>query len=347
MMYQYTLQFSSPAHFGLEGIGQERVEQRVRSDTLWGAIIQKWLLLFQDDADSLCLNPPFHLSSTFPVIGGVHFFPVPSGSLDHLISRAALSDDPPVSLKALKKVLYLAEPLFLRTLSGKPITFEDVSPQPDDVFRPGMVFPEPGESGSHRSKNYSGSAVIQRPRLEIDRLRGGGVEGNFFYCSDQFFQENGGLFFLASFTDAESQEKFEGALRLLGDSGLGADRSIGRGLFMFHRKEYVLQKVNKPTAYLLLSLYHPKKDEVEKGVLEGAGTAYSLVKRSGHADSHLVSSFRRRDLWMLAEGSVLVKKPVGDICPVLAKSDQPKIPHNVYRNGRAFYLPMNRPPGEV
>ena len=336
MMYRYNLRFSAPVHFGLEGIGQERLEHRMRSDSLWGAVIQKWLLLFDDDADDLCLHPPFHVSSTFPVIGGVAFFPLPVGAVDHLISESAGSDRPEVSVKDLKKIRFLAEPLFNRVVSGSAMTFADI--------RGGMVFPKPSDEDDSAPAHTS-SAVTHRPRLEVDRLRGGGVEGQFFYCSEQFFKSDSGLFFLGTFEDDEARAKLEAALRLLADSGLGADRSVGRGYFTFSVQPYKPPKVSGANSFLLLSLFHPREEEVDAGVLESPA-AYSLVKRYGHAASHGTTRFRRHDLWMLEEGSVVGTRPEGDIVTVLERSDELGIPHNVYRNGRAFYLPI-RPVSEV
>lgn len=336
MMYQYKLLFASPVHFGMEGIGQERIEERIRSDSLWGAVIQKWLLLYDDEPDALCQAPPFHISSTFPIIGENMFFPLPLGSLDHLIGEAAESDNPKVLVKDLKKIRFLAEPLFNKVVSGGRLAFGDIIS--------GQVFPSPpGNRCETEQEEKTAASVIQRPRLEVDRLHGGGVEGQFFYCSDQFFREDGGLFFLAVFDNKDTQEKFEAALRLLGDSGLGADRSVGRGLFAFIRQDYVVQKTRNKDAFVLLSLFHPRRDEVENGICDAGNTAYSLVKRYGHAASHATTSFRRHDLWMLEEGSILGMKPEGDIPVVLESSTELGIPHNVYRNGRAFYLPLTLP----
>lgn len=330
MIRAYHLVFEHPAHFGLEGIGQENVEQIVRSDTLWGAIIQKWLLLFQDDPDELCRNSPFNISSGFPLINGKRFYPLPIGTLDNLINSAAMGEleNTKLDVKKIKKIAWCAEELLLKILNGRGVDVSDVTPD--------NVMPLPLDE--KEKSNDRSSLIEQRPRVRTDQLRGG-VEGDgFFYCSDQFFNDESGLFFLADFQDKTSRKKFEAALNLLGDSGLGADRSIGRGYFRFEHKEINIQPVDKPDKYLLLSLYHPKKEEVEKGVMKKGRSAYSLIRRYGQAGSHLVNRFRRADCWMLAEGSVLPFTPSGNIVCVLKAGEN--IPHNVYRNGRAFCLPM-------
>ncbi len=330
MIYAYRLSFTSPVHFGLEGIGQERIEHRVRSDTLWGAIIQQWLLLYHDDPEGLCLDTPFTISSCFPVINGVPFYPLPIGALDHLITEAGRAEKPEMNVKDLKKIRFAAEPLFRKIIQGKALHFEQL--------RPDAVFPleeKQTETMQERKPVYN---ILQRPRLRTDQLAGGGTEGAFFYCSDQHFNQNNGLFFLASFHDDETKKRFDAALRLLGDTGLGADRSIGRGLFAFETMGCKVSDNLSSNYYMLLSLYHPTKEEVVQGILEAQDIAYSLIRRSGHAASLAVSKFRRYDLWMMEEGSIFRTKPAGDVVCVLERSEL--VSHNVYRCGRAFSIPI-------
>ncbi|MBW1741473.1 MAG: type III-A CRISPR-associated RAMP protein Csm4 [Deltaproteobacteria bacterium] len=330
MIYEYRLSFTSPVHFGLEGIGQERIDHRVRSDTLWGAIIQKWLLLYHDDAEELCLDTPFTVSSCFPLVNGVSFYPLPFGALDRLIREAGQAEEPEISVKDLKKIRFAAEPLFRKITQGEPLRFEQL--HLDGVFPFEEKQPE---TMQERKPVYN---IMQRPRLCTDQLSGGGTEGAFFYCSDQYFNQGNGLFFLATFRDDETKKRFDAALRLLGDTGLGADRSIGRGMFSFETKECGVSDNLSSDRYLLLSLYHPTREEVMQGILEAPGTAYSLTRRSGHAASPAVSNFRRYDVWMLEEGSIFRAKPAGDVVRVLERSDL--VPHNVYRCGRAFCIPI-------
>ena len=330
MIYEYRISFTSPVHFGLEGIGQERIDHRVRSDTLWGAIIQQWLLLYNDDPERLCLDTPFAVSSCFPLINGVPFYPLPFGALDHLISEAGQAEQPEISVKELKKIRFAAEPLFWKIIFGETLGFE--------ALLQDTVFPLEEKRQNTMRKSKAVYDIMQRPRLRTDQLSGGGTEGAFFYCSDQYFNQNNGLFFLATFRHDETKKRFDAALRLLGDTGLGADRSIGRGLFAFETREFKVSDNLSSDCYILLSLYHPTKEEVMQGMLEVPDIAYSLIRRSGHAASLAVSNFRRYDLWMMEEGSIFRTKPAGDIVCVLERSEL--VPHNVYRCGRAFCIPM-------
>ena len=330
MMIAYHLLFQDPVHFGLEGIGQEAVEQAFRSDSLWGAVLQKWFLLFDDTPEQLCTNTPFSISSCFPFINGVRFFPLPMGALDAVIEDAAkqkaIQGMPGV--KEWRKVRYVAEPLFRKALKQKLL--------PADVSLD-QVFP----MAIYEKNNISGATFKQheqRPRIMTDQMNGGVSESAFFYCTDQFFGDSAGLFFLARFDGDAVREKFEAALMLLGDCGIGADRSIGRGGFVFFSQSVDFPAPTAPAAWLTLSLYHPTRDEVQQGVLtEGR---YSLIKRSGPGGGFHVSRFRRSDCWMLEEGAVIPFHAQGDAPCVLKQSEF--IPHNIYRNGGAFCIPLHK-----
>ena len=330
MVTAYHLHFRSPVHVGIESIGQEKIEPLIRSDTLWGAIISKWLLLFDDNPSELCQDPNFCISSCFPLAARTRFYPVPIGALDHLMNEAArktAGTEPTV--KTIKKIRFLAEPLFEKVRSGYRLKLSDIGPE--NAL--------PWEARSQKNVNtLAFSKEIQRPRIRTDQASGGVGEDSFFYCSDQFFPEGSGQFFLARFQDKEVRKKFEAALMLLGDSGIGADKSVGRGFFTFNSYELDMMKTNSGKTFLLLSLCIPTQQEVEKGLLEARDSRYSLVRRFGHAGSHGVNRLRRPDCWMIEEGSVFPVKPEGTIPKVIARAED--VPHDVYRYGKAFCISM-------
>lgn len=293
MIHEYRLTFTAPVHFGIEGIGQECVENRGRSDTLWGAIIQQWLLLYpQEDPELLCRQPPFLVSSCFPRINEISFYPLPLGALDHLFAEITATKDQRLTFKDLKGIRFVSKSLFTELIRGEKV--------PLSAIRADSAFPlPPTPMATDNGQQADFYLMSQRPRLRIDQLSGGPVDGAFYYCADQHFNSTGksGLFFLASFADEEAQMRFEAALRLLGDTGLGGDRSVGRGAFV--ASEAIVSDLPTVTfsdAHLLLSLYHPTKIEVARGILKESSAAYALIRRSGHAAAPAVSSFRRSDL---------------------------------------------------
>lgn len=332
MIRVYHLNFTTPVHFGLEGIGQERIDHAVHSDTFWGAIINKWLLLYTDNPVELCRSASFTLSSAFPLISGARFYPVPMGAMNKVMDDVAHLDSGaiPLELKDVKKIRYISEDLFFQILTGRETVLADLTPS--------TVHPYPLAARGQVKQSVGYATEVQRPRVSVDQINGGVREGAFFYSSDQFFGAESGLFFFASFTSPQIREKFEAALRLLGDCGLGADRTVGRGAFSVTATDWSATELKNPTAQVLLSLYFPTREEVARGVLTNPVSTYGLTRRTGHAGGHDVSRFRRADCWMLTEGSVLPFAPVGGTPQVLTKSDV--IPHDVYRCGRAFCLPM-------
>ena len=328
----YHLFFDTPVHFGIESIGQEKIEITARSDTLWGAVVQKWLLLFRDDPEQICNNSLFDVSSSFPFVKGKRFYPLPVGLLDELMNKVAHNaGEYGVDVKTLKKIRFVSETLLQKMINGHKPELEDISEA--------TVFPFYAEESDKAVPFFRQD---QRPRLRTDQLNQGAGDESFFYCTDQFFSQESGLFFLAQFADKESEGKFEAALRLLGDSGLGADRSVGRGFFHFDKQEVELgSSTSSTSAFLLLSLLRPSRKDVENGLLsEGR---YSLVRRYGRAGSHVTSRFRRADCWMLEEGAMLPFIPEGTVPVVLAmgKEGENVIQHNVYRYGKGVCLPIS------
>lgn len=332
MLFSYTLSFTSPLHIGIESIGQEKIEHLVRSDTLWGAVISKWLLLFDDSPPVLCESPPFAVSSCFPLIQGTRFYPAPIGCLDDLINQVAKEPaGSEITVKVLKKIKFLSEDLFISVCKGHKLKLDDLSSI--NVF--------PFEVSNQTNCNHIQFAKeAQRPRIRINQLCGGVIGDAFFYCSDQYWPKASGQHFLARFKDKEAKSKFESALMLLGESGLGADSSVGRGVFTFHAEEINMEQQvkNATQAYVLLSLCLPHKDEVKEGLLSDKVTKYSLVRRFGMAGCVGVNRFRRPDCWMLSEGSVFQMNPEGSIVKVISQSKD--TPHDVYRYGKAFSLPL-------
>lgn len=320
----YHLHFDGPLHIGIEGIGQEKVETSLGSDTLWGALAQCWSLLYDESIDSLAESSPFVLSSAFPFQGDTRYYPVPIHFIDCLAGDKQTRDH-----KKVKKISLLAEKLLWALCAGKSLS--------DDQLQPlGSHYPDSIEASSGQIRTLEFWKLAQRPRLRIDRQSGGSEEGGFFYCTDQYFAPGCGLFFLARLTD-EIRPRFEAALRLLGDQGIGADRSIGRGHFHFTRHNISGLPAAKPAGpQLLLSVCSPSSADIQSGLLQQSRV--KLKVRRGHAAAPAVGSLRRPDLLTLGEGSVLAGPVNGQIARVIAHGEQAL--HPVYRNGLAVCLPF-------
>lgn len=312
------MSFKSCLHIGIEGIGQERIDEAFRSDALFGAIVQCWQLLYNDDWQALLTQEPFSVTTCFPVASGQRFYPVPCGALDKALLQAKGS-----VVKKWKRILYVSEPAFQGILKGN-------APQDDCLLKDRFL-------AEHSEADLPETYDIEVPRIALDPASGSVVEGAFFYCTNRYMPPGDGLFFLARFTGSDAQRKFEAALNLLGDTGIGGDRSIGRGLFTWKREEFSLELPKEADWHVSLSLYHPTRAEVQNGIL--SRSRYSLVRRHGFVSGFGARSLRRKALLMIEEGAVFRgSPPVGD-SPVVLPQDDGGSPFNVIRYGRAFTLP--------
>lgn len=183
------------------------------------------------------------------------------------------------------------------------------------------------------------------------------------------FSEGGGLWAAVEFADAEAapvwNEPVRAALRLLADSGLGGERSIGWGRSQDPEfvegtlPEMILPPFAPPqppepsaegaepaprpapeTGYWLLSMFSPAAEDA----VDWQRGSYSMVTRGGRVDSPLRSGEPKKLLRMVEEGSVLVAEapPRGSACDVAPDG----FPHPVFRSGIAVAIPVPLRPVE-
>jgi CRISPR type III-A-associated RAMP protein Csm4 len=157
------------------------------------------------------------------------------------------------------------------------------------------------------------------------------------------FSPNAGFWTIAAFKDDAARETWEGpvkgALRLLGDSGFGGERSRGWGRAEIELPDYTAGPISVPeiggeTAWWLLSLFHPAADDT----IDWTRGNYSVTTRSGRVESDAGWGEPKRNTRMIAEGSVLVasSEPRGSAVDVAPNG----FAHPVYRSGYALALPI-------
>ena len=329
-MIAYKLNFISPLHVDSRGTSfYEKTDEFVRSDTLTAAIVSCWHNLYEDSIDELAAYPPFVLSSAFPYYADIYFFPIPFAEIVN--EPADISEN-----KKIKKIKWLSQDLFEMILSGQQIDW--------DKKPPNLI----GETFALSSKDILSCgvepcavtimAMHERPRIAVNRIGDSVDEGAFFYFAEYYFHEDAGLFFLAEFNNDAIREKFESVLRLLGDQGLGADRSVGKGAFTVERdRSFEFNVSEGPNYWLLLSLYSPCREEIESSLLKGA--SYDLTSRGGWISG---TSLKRPPIRMFTEGSVFRKRPVGRVVELFSKKQRQllNLHHPIFRHGKAFCLPM-------
>ena len=326
----YRLHFRGALHIGSNRPGFEHTEDIVHSDTLFSAIINAWnqmdpgfvTTLIPPEKDSVT-KFPFRISSAFPFSGNQFFFPKPYARI-----WQEDSDNSPALEKNQKKIRFIEKTVLESVLSGIK-----------SAYNPNVNRTVPAYYSPDSPLESQPGKAYDVPRLMINRNNQG---QSIFHFTRIVFRPDSGLFFLVEWNDESLLTKFNAALRLLGDMGIGGDRSVGHGLFTPEEvPEFHVKIPDNPTHKYLLSLTHPAPvDDVT--VLKNAG--YDLTERKGWAWSGRGISLRRKAVRMLVEGSVLPEPGLkGDIVKVLEPTETGRaLEHPLFRYGLAFDIPYNK-----
>ena len=315
---------SRPVHLGGVGIGVEQIEPFLRSDTLFSAICTIWPELYGEDGElglKGMLNgftnnkPPFLVSSGYPFTGNKRyclpkpFLPVPKSESTPEYDDLALE---------LKKADFIPADIFSLWIQGQSLEGKG-----------GAI-----EGGRSDLKNKIVETAISRNAL--DRLS---HASEIYYCGAMIFKDDSGFCFMIEFREEKWEKPLEAVLRLLGERGLGGERHLGYGRFEPEWAEDgpVFSSAEESEPCCSLSLYHPAESELDG--LSDRLVGYELIQRGGWIGSPLADKgYRRKLCRMFVEGSAFKKPPVGRLVPV--KPEGAKIPHEVYRYGYAFTIPV-------
>ncbi len=314
--YLYKLKFLSPLHISSDPLSLGKAEVVIHSDTLFSAIANSFAMLF-DLGDEFFSSPPFLISSAFPYYKETLFFPKPFG----------LRIDPSLFekfRKKVKKAKFVSSGIFEKYLKG-----EGISPSEESFSGDGFMSEEPIKEPVY--------VYYERPRSTVPRVSG---YTEIFYSTSVEFGENAGLYFFAEFRAEQMKRQFDSALYLLGDTGIGGERSTGYGRFLFQSEE--IEKPGKESGeyFITLSLYYPSKEEINNGILNSA--RYSLLTRQNWIFSGRARPVRSKSVRMFAEGSLFrnstdVKGRMADITPEIAlENPEYKLEHRIMRYGKLF-----------
>jgi len=369
------LHFTSPLHLSRGKANLEESFQSLHSDTLKSAIFYNALMLF-GEADIFGGEQPntkfldaFTISSGFPFYDKALFFPKPQ------LPLPAIIDDEPEGLeeikqrKTKKKIQYLDIAHFEKLLQGtlSSIHVADLFLNKRFLASNQQQFFSEAEwtawlkKEEERKKRgefdsiplettpFFQSDIVQKvmvPRVTSE-------DATTFYMDRIFFKENAGLFFFIEYHEdifPDIKNKVGAALNLLGENGLGSDRSTGNGHFYCSSETIALNLATTGQRQLNLSLYCPEKSE-ERNEMEGlitADTAYTLIKRGGFIASPAQSkhlSYRKKSIFMFKEGSIFpakdLKGKLVNLRPTKIESTEDEVNHAVWRDGRAIFLPVN------
>jgi CRISPR-associated protein Csm4 len=375
----YRLAFQSGFHRGTRGVNLEETDVTLPSDTLFAALVdalvrnggevERFIAPFprqQADSTSQSGDPPFLLTSAFPFVGQLYFFPMPL-PLQRFFAKNTLQ----ARRKELKRIRFVSEALFRRLLAGEQV--DDWLFPEDDRIDPTMGVALQGGTfwltAAEQEKLPKGMrrdgkmdkpiplralrrrkilAAVRVPRVTVDRVSSA---SEIFHAGRVSFAPGCGLWFGVAWRRPQEilgqngltfQDAFERALAMLADDGLGGERSVGYGAFSCKKacETLTLDDPAPGGLALLLSRYHPRSGELSLA-LSGAGTGYDLVPISGWLRSWAGAAQRRKRLWLVGEGSVVRTVgagPWGDVVDVRPAYNNQNValPHPVWRYGLAL-----------
>ncbi len=363
----YYLEARAPFHFGLRGVGIEATAAYGPSDTLFSALChairqQFGLAALQEFLTGyLSPNPPLLLSSAFPYVltrreeevedwkpsdpfdpgQAVRFFPRP-------MEPPPGVPDVPEERKRVKKMAWVSEGIFRVWVGGESL---ERHYDPEHLVQSGRVWLTASEwerVAGWRDEETDAIrlwAVGDVPRVTVDRQASTSAV---YQAGRVWFPPGGGLWLLMRWRE-DWQQRGQLALQVLGDAGVGGERSAGHGLFRLHGP-HPLSGLPDPTPgerFVTLSLYYPTETELAH-VLKGEGINYRFQMRRGwmaspddsrDAGGNLVKgqALRRKAVRMFAEGSILrwpdgstVPGALADVTPDAFKT------HQVWRYGLAW-----------
>lgn len=301
------LTFRSPVHFGYKEKTYQMSEVTVSADTLFSALCNCWRLMYgsADLGEMLGLftsgNAPFVISSTFPYHREELFVPKPVG-----LDLSDVTGD----YKKAKKIKFI--PLKCLIQQAEFHDYQEI--------KQGFMLKRDVDC------IYSSREI---PRVVKDCIT---ETTEIYYVQSVFFEEEAGLYFLLTVYDEAMLPKIRAAINLLGDEGLGGERTYGYGLFTADFIEAGSFAADADS-YMLLSPYLPRPDEVNQLV----PVSFELRRRNGWVYSMGGQNIRRKSVMMFAEGSVFRNKLQGTIADVTPTGFTE---HRVYRYGLAYALPV-------
>lgn len=325
--FLYRLAFRGPVHFGAAGIGMEESGSRLRSDSLTSALINAFAVLGEADAAIAALQaerPTYVLSSLFP------YRALESADPIYALPRPLTPPPAPDMLalargKELKKVAWLTPAQAASWLTGPELTDDEL----DHLV----------EHASLLVKDWWKDDL--RPRVALDRES---QSSSIWLCGTVTFQQGAGLYGLLQLNDEAWKARLEAAFRMLGEMGLGGERTYGMGLFRFQGLEAPGPEwdplLKAPTSRrMLLSAYHPTA--AERATLPLPWEAWDFFESRGYITTgRMATTLKRKRARFLAEGSVATQPVRGDLADVTPEAAPAfGIPHNIYRSGLAFMVP--------
>jgi len=292
-------------------------------------------------------SPPCLLASPAPWIGDVLLLPRPS-----LPARRAPETSEPVQRdKRGKRYRWVAESLWWKLVRGEDIATEF---DRDAAFVQGQTIWAGEEAGAALAARLTtlGERVavdvaegaepafwrtVAMPHVTVDRRT---QAGNIYERSATWFAPGVDIALPVIWRDEAHRARAEQALVLLGETGIGGERSAGYGQFDVAPRDdgdterRTWPDVDAAATFVTLAPYHPRPDEVTGGVF-ASPASYDFVVSEGWIERTTL----RQAVRLVTAGSVLCRLPGQSVYGSLVDVTPAAMSHPVYRYGYAFPLP--------
>ena len=318
----------SPMHIGLGRDSYDVAAPALHSDTIIAALAA--LKAQSGNADGIkALMEQVAVSSAFPYAGGELFLPKPCGRLAVTV-RGKKEEQ---YRKKLKKVRFVSRELWQSLVAGNSVEVDEnqlhgqfLLQTPVDSFTAPMVH-----------------ATRQRVQVGAE-----GEDAKPFTFDWTFFRPECGLYCLLD-CPAEVLNEVKDLFALLGDEGIGSDRSVGGGHFEVEFHAIGLKEVDGANATMLLSMCLPAEDDLKDIDLEVS--RFEFVQRGGFMAGSSVDGYRhlrKKSIMMFAPGSVFagvhtLSGKVENLCPDSVDGEV----HPVFRGGRPICFPIKTISNEI
>lgn len=326
----YRLAFTTPLHISNIRADYGKSEQTIHSDTLVAAVMQMWAKSGREEW--IAQYSHMALSSLFPWLtdkeGNIRYF-LPRPRLwrnsEHQFTANHFDKH-----KDFKKIAWVESSCYgdylHDTLEIKPENMQGVFYAPPLGCKPELF-------------EKSGVPRIMRPRDEHQPTK-------IFYMDRLYFNKNSGLHFImpqGNIADPDFESRFNGALKLLAEEGIGTDRNVGQGKFSFTTDTLTLDLPDGATHFITLGAYNPG-NECPVPIPVDPSTAYDTTKRGGWMGEPF-GTYRKRSVNMFKPGSVL-PGTLGNGCiggrvvDVTPRETPTPVPYAVLRSGHTVLLPF-------
>ena len=352
----YTLAPKSAFSLGPRDFGTQRRLGLLPSDSLFSALCtqlrelrgQRTLVRLLDEF--IDGDPPFLVSGLLPRLGPVQLLHRPA--IPPVASGSAAADH--IDYRTFTQLEWLSWSVFEQWVGGgigPERNTREAAVQGGTVWLAASEYRQAADARALIRSTPAGGAMAWQHGQRVRTVTGRDGRGVRAYATPATsFAPGARLSLLVKWRRDNWREVLEQTLAALGDSGLGADRGVGRGQFSLERVE-AQQAPRLPGAdgLVTFSLLCPTREELDAGLLAHRRAAWTLVERSGRAGSPEAAGQRRRRVTMLTAGSV-VALPAGSsdvLGQMVNVTPDPAPGHQVWRSGFAFGWPIRMPTSTV